>query len=204
MDSRVERFARLPATCVADGLGGGNSLDWRIKPLREEYTLCGRALTVDMPAGDNEAVLRAISQTEPGRVLVIDAKGYGQRAVAGEFVIGLAKLMGLAGVVVDGCIRDVSGIRAMDFPVFCKGSTPSASVKAGDGSVNVPVSCGGVVIQPGDIIVGDADGVVAVPQSREEAVLLAAERKYAKDEARAAVFLKTRETARQYLRDLYN
>ena len=198
MDNHLERFAKLPATCVADGLGGGNSLDWRIKPLREEYTLCGRALTVDMPAGDNDAVLRAIAHAEPGRVLVIDAKGYGQRAVAGEFVIGMARRMGLAGVVVDGCIRDVVGIKTLNFPVFCKGSTPSASVKAGEGSVNVPISCGGVVVRPGDIIAGDADGVVCVPQDREEAVLAAAERKLAKDDARAAEYLKDNESVRRY------
>lgn len=198
MGERVTKFAKLPVTCVADGLGGGNSLHWTIKPLREEYALCGRALTVDMPAGDNDAVLRAISVAEPGQVLVIDAKGYGQRAVAGEFVIGLAQHMGLAGVVVDGCIRDIMGIKALNFPVFCKGGTPSASVKAGEGSVNVTISCGGVVVRPGDIIAGDADGVVCVPQEREDAVLAAAERKLAKDNARAAEYLKDNESARRY------
>ncbi len=204
VDEIVRRFSLLPATCVADGLRGFNALDWRIKPLKSEYTLCGRAMTVDMPAGDNSAVLKAISQAQPGSVLVVDAKGYEGRAIAGEFVIGLARNMGLSGVVVDGCIRDVVGIRALDFPVFCKGSTTSASARNGAGTVNVPISCGGVMIRPGDIIVGDADGVVSVPREREEEVLAASEQKLAKDDARAAEFLKDAESAKRYCAKLFS
>ena len=204
MDEMVRRFSQLPATCVADGLRGFNALDWRIKPLKDGYTLCGRAMTVDMPAGDNAAVLKAIAQAQPGCVLVVDAKGYGGRAIAGEFVVGLAQKMGLAGIVVDGCIRDVIGIRSLDFPVFCKGSTPSASAKVGAGSVNVPISCGGVMIRPGDIIVGDADGVVSVPQEREQEVLAASEQKLARDDVRAAEYLQDEESARRYCAKLFS
>lgn len=192
-------FPSLPSTCVADALKGEHSLDWRIKPIYPGLTVCGRAFTASMPAGDNEAVLRAIHAAGPGSVLVVDAKGYGQRAAAGDFVIGLAKAAGLAGVVVDGCIRDITGISALRFPVFCRGTTPSASVKGGGGAVNIPISCGGVSVAPGDLVYGDDDGVVIIPQGEEERVFEAAKKKFAADEKRAQTFLQSRETALQYL-----
>lgn len=142
-----------------------------IKPLKEEYILSGRAFTVKMPVGDNAAVLKAIRTAKPGDILVIDAKGDEYRAIAGDFVVGMAKTLELGGIVADGVIRDMKGIKELDFPVFCKGTTVAASGKAGVGELNVPISCGGVSVKPGDIIVGDADGVVVVPMELKEATL---------------------------------
>jgi len=98
----------------------------------------------------------------------VDAKGYDYNAIAGHFVIGMAKTLGLAGIVADGTIRDIAGIKDLDFPVFCKGTTAAASGRGGIGEVDVSVSCGGVIVNPRDIIVGDADGVVAVPLEQAE------------------------------------
>lgn len=199
MEDIVAKFKAVASTCAADATDALNSMDAAIKPLKEEFTLCGRAVTVNMPAGDNMAVLRAIRAAKAGDVLVIDAKGYTPRAVAGDFVAGLAQILGLAGMVVDGSIRDVISIKRSGFPVFCRNATSSASAKSGGGQVNVPVSCGGVSVHPGDIIVGDADGVVVIPQGREQEVLAAAQQKLLRDQKRAEAFLSSRDAASAYL-----
>ena len=180
----VEQFRKLPATCVSDALNGMNNLDYSIKPVAAHLKVCGRAVTVKVRAADNKLVLKGIREANEGDVLVVDAKGYTNNAAAGDFVISLAKTLGLGGVVIDGVVRDIAGIRALDFPVFCKGTTTAASDKRGSGDVNVPISCGDAVIMPGDIIVGDEDGVVCVPQAEAEAILAKAKEKLEQDEKR--------------------
>ena len=202
MKDIITCFKVIPSTCAADATSGLNNMDTAIKPLKEEYTVCGRAVTVKMPAGDNLSVLRAISNAQPGDILVIDSKGYTSRAVAGDFVVGLAQVLDLGGMVVDGSIRDIVSIKKSGFPVFCKAATSSASTKNGGGSVNVPISCGGVSVNPGDIILGDADGVVVIPQDREEEMFVAAEAKLLKDKQRADTVLQSPATAKKYLEQL--
>ncbi|MEW9671872.1 RraA family protein [Ammoniphilus sp. 3BR4] len=202
MKDIVRRFEEVPTTCISDAMQGLNNLDSSIKPLKDEYKVAGRAFTVKMPVGDNQAVLRAIREAQPGDVLVIDAKGDTYRAVAGDFVVGMAQTLGIKGMVVDGVIRDIQGIRDLDYPVFYKGTTVAASGKAGMGEINVPISCGGVTIQPGDIIVGDADGVVAVPQAEAETILAKAIEKMKKDEERASMISGKPEAVRQHLDDI--
>ena len=184
MNQIVELFHSIPTTCISDAQDGLNNLNTNIKPLQEEYVLSGRAFTVKIPVGDNLAVLKAIRTASPGDVLVIDAKGDEYRAIAGDFVVGMAKTLGLGGIVVDGVIRDLKGIKQLEFPVFCKGTTVAASCKAGVGELNVPISCGGVSVNPGDIIVGDADGVVVIPKERENETLKKAQEKLLKDQYR--------------------
>nr|WP_275583966.1 RraA family protein [Scopulibacillus daqui] len=174
----------MPTTCVSDALGGMNHLDPLIKPLKEEYQICGRAFTVQLPINDNLLVLQAIKEAHPGDILVIDAKGGRQFAAAGDFILGMAKTLGIAGIVIDGVIRDIVGVKQLDFPVFCKGTTAAASQKHGKGSLNEPISCGGTAVEPGDLIIGDADGVVVVPKNIEQAVYKKALDKIKKDEAR--------------------
>jgi len=181
----VEQFEGIPTTCVSDALQGLNNLSAVIKPLKEEYHIVGRAFTVKMPVGDNLVVLKAIREAKPGDVLVIDAKGDTYRAIAGDFIVGMAQTLGIKGIIVDGVIRDIVGIKELDYPVFCKGTTIAASGKAGEGEINVPISCGGASIRPGDIVVGDADGVVVIPQEIEEEVLKQSLEKVTKDIKRA-------------------
>lgn len=199
MEDIITRFKAIPSTCAADATAGLNNMDARIKPLNEKSVICGRAVTVKMPAGDNLDVLRAIRAAKPGDVLVIDAKGYTSRAVAGDFIIGVAQILGLGGMVVDGSIRDVVSVKNSGFPVFCKGVTCSASAKTGAGQVNVPISCGGVPVNPGDIIVGDADGVVVVPKDQEINILMAAQNKLVQDQTRADKVLSSPDEAKKYL-----
>jgi 4-hydroxy-4-methyl-2-oxoglutarate aldolase len=184
---------------VSDCAQGLNNMDPAIKPLKEEYHVAGKAFTVKMPVGDNLAVLRAIKEAEPGDVLVIDAKGDTYRAVAGDFIIGLAQTLGIKGMVVDGVIRDLAGTKALNFPVFCKGTTVAASGKAGWGEINVPISCGGTSIHPGDIIVADTDGVVVVPQAKADEILKKSLEKLEFDQKRAEKVSGKEEEAKKYL-----
>ncbi|MEH7108612.1 MULTISPECIES: RraA family protein [Bacillaceae] len=202
MDNLVSQFEVLPTTCISDAMEGLNNLHPSIKPLKEEYKLAGRAFTVKIPVGDNLAVLRAIREAKPGDILVIDAKGDQYRAIAGDFVVGMAQTLGIGGIVVDGVIRDIVGIKALDFPVFCKGTAVAASGKAGIGEINVPISCGGMPIQPGDLIVGDADGVVVIPQAIEQTVLEKALNKWHKDQVREEKISGNREAIRKHLDEL--
>ena len=181
-----EQFKSIPTTAISDAMKGMNNLDASIKPLKDTYKISGRSLTVKMPIGDNYSVMKALDAAEPGDIIVIDAKGDLSRAVAGDFVIGMAKTLGIAGFVVDGAIRDLEACKALDFPIFCKGTTIAAGNKAGQGEINTAISCGGVAVQPGDIIVGDCDGVTVIPQESAENVLAGSLEKLRKDDERAA------------------
>ncbi len=178
-------FKHLPTTAISDATGGHTNLRSDIKPLAEHFKIAGRAVTVRLPDGENGAVLEAIRAANAGDILVIDAKGNMNRAVAGDFVISLAKGMGVQGFVVDGVIRDIAAIRELNFPVFSLGTTVAAGNKNGGGKVNVPIAIGGVTVQPGDYIIGDVDGVLVVPQADVERIVVAAEAKVEKDEMRA-------------------
>lgn len=202
MDNLIKEFQSLPTTCLSDAMDGLNNLNPAIKPLKESYRLVGRALTVKIPVGENLAVLRAIRESKPGDILVVDAKSDGYRAIAGDFVVGMAQTLGIGGIVVDGVIRDIVAIKELNFPVFAKGTTVAASGKTGVGEINLPISCGGMTINPGDMIVGDADGVVVVPQKIEQEVLAKASDKLKKDQEREANISGNREAIIKYLDQL--
>ncbi|MEG0260504.1 MAG: RraA family protein [Lysinibacillus sp.] len=183
--TKVEvKFKHLPTTAISDATGGHTNLRSDIKPLADHFKIAGRAVTVRLPDGENGAVLEAIRAAKEGDILVIDAKSNTNRAVAGDFVISLAQGIGVQGFVVDGVIRDIAAIRALDFPVFSLGTTVAAGNKNGGGKVNVPIAIGGVTVQPGDYIIGDVDGVIVVPQLDAERIAEAAEAKVEKDEIR--------------------
>lgn len=177
-------FKHLPTTAISDATGGHTNLRSDIKPLADHFKIAGRAVTVRLPDGENGAVLEAIRAANEGDILVIDAKGNTNRAVAGDFVISLAKGIGVQGFVVDGVVRDIAAIRELDFPVFSLGTTVAAGNKNGGGQVNSPIAIGGVTVQPGDYIIGDVDGVLVVPQEDAERIVAAAEAKVKKDELR--------------------
>jgi regulator of RNase E activity RraA len=184
MVSIINQFKNIPTTCISDVMNGLNNMHPAIKPLKEEYKFAGRAFTVKIPVGDNLAVLRAMREAKTDDVLVIDAKGDQYRAIAGDFIVGMAQTLGVSAIVVDGVIRDITGIKKLNFPVFSRGTSVAASGKAGGGEINIPISCGGTPVNPGDIIVGDADGVVVIPQSEAQTVLEKSLDKWRKDELR--------------------
>jgi 4-hydroxy-4-methyl-2-oxoglutarate aldolase len=202
LENIIKEFLSVPTTCISDAMDGLNNFHPAIKPLKEEYKVVGRAFTVKIPVGENLSVLEAISKAKPGDILVVDAKGDQYRAIAGDFVVGMAQTLGLGGLVVDGVIRDIVGVKALNFPVFSRGTTVAASGKIGVGEVNVPISCGGVPVIPGDIIVGDADGVVVIPQAMEQKILLKSMEKMKKDEIREASITGNPEAIRKHLEQL--
>jgi 4-hydroxy-4-methyl-2-oxoglutarate aldolase len=201
-DKLLEQFRNVPSTCISDALGGLNNLEPSIKPLTSNHILVGRAFTVKVRATDNLMILKGLREAKQGDVLVVDAKGFLYNASCGAFVVGLAKTLGLAGMVIDGVVRDAQAIKEMNFPVFCRGVTVACSYKYGDGEVNVPISCGGTVIKPNDIIVGDMDGVVSIPQEKESLALQNALKKLATDQERDNKVLKDKKSALEYIDSL--
>ena len=133
-----------------------------LRPMHRQGKLCGVALTVRVPPGDNLMAHWAIDIAVPGDVLMVDAGGDITNAIAGEMMTTHAAERGIAGFVIDGAIRDLGTIAAADFPVYARAVTHRGPYKNGPGEVNVPASVGGLVVMPGDIVVGDEDGVVVV------------------------------------------
>jgi len=182
----VESFRELPVPVIGDETNRLGCMDARIRPMNNE-PLLGVALTVRVRVGDNLVLHRALDMAEPGDVIVVDGQNGLSNAVTGENMMMWAERRGVAGVVVDGAIRDVDAIRKMRLPVFAAGIQPKGPYKSGPGEVNVPISCGGIVIFPGAIIAGDQDGVVAIHPKDAPAVLKRAQKRQQKE-------LATRET----------
>ena len=136
-----------------------------------DATMAGTAVTARSRAGDNLTYLRALEFCRPGDVLVIDGGGDLANAAVGGILSFYAAHIGLAGVVVDGAIRDVAEIRGRDFPVYARGINHRGPYKDGPGEINVPICVGGMVVNPGDIVVGDQDGLLAIPQEDAEALI---------------------------------
>ena len=136
-----------------------------LKPFHRGGPLAGIAVTVRTRPGDNLAIHKALEMVGPGDVIVVDGGGDETRALVGEIMLTIAQHRGAAGYVIDGAIRDVAAIAASDFPVFARSAIHRGPYKNGPGEINVPVCIGGSVIAPGDIVIGDEDGVVSFPQS---------------------------------------
>jgi RraA family protein len=168
----VQRFRGIPVANIADCMNRIFCVDTRIKMINEKKGLqmIGSALTVKTRTVDNLLVHKAIEISQPGDVIVIDAEGDTHSAILGEIMALMAEKKDVAGYLIDGCIRDFEMLREMTFPVFAIGVSPRGPYKDGPGEINFPVSCGGVVINPGDIIVGDKDGVVVIPSSDAEKI----------------------------------
>ena len=167
----VSQFEGVPSSIISDVTGNvGRTMDSGMKPIYRECSVHGTAITVKAAPGDNLIIHKAITLASPGDVLVIDANGYTETGHAGELMCRSCKANGLAGLVIDGAVRDRRGIEAIDFPVYSRGVHPQGPLKQDPGSVNVTVSCGGVSIEPGDIIVGDSDGIAVVPADIAERV----------------------------------
>ncbi|CAI8704408.1 RraA family protein [Pseudomonas serbica] len=138
---------------------------------RIEGTMAGIALTVKVPCGDNRAIHQALEILSPGQVLVVDGGGDISRALMGDIMAAIAEKRGAVGVVVDGAIRDLATIGKGAFPVFARAGFHRGPYKNGPGEINVPVCIGGMIVSPGDIVVGDHDGIVAFPASEAESLL---------------------------------
>jgi RraA family protein len=172
LDSAImAEFLDYPTPDISDLLNRLYALHPAIRCLTgTNHRLCGPACTVKVFPGDNLMVHKSLDVAKPGDVVVVDSGGSGANAVLGDLVCTKAKHRKIAGFLVDGLVRDLPEIVPLDFPVFARGTTPVGPLHRGPGEINYPVCCGGVVVNPGDVVVGDGAGVVVVP--REIAVEL--------------------------------
>lgn len=143
--------------------------------------MAGPALTVRVPAGDNLFIHKALDLVRPGDVIVVDGDGETSRALIGEIMITIAQVRGAAGFVINGAIRDSSAIASSGLPCFARAAIHRGPFKNGPGEINAKVAVGGLVVEPGDIVVGDADGVVAFPQANAEKLLAAVQAQEARE-----------------------
>jgi len=170
--SLVDAFAGTPTGFIVDAMQGRGALDSAIKPfpgMPERFV--GTALTCLNGPADNLALAAAVSLCIAGDVLVASADGFRGGAVVGDLLLGIAKNRGAVAFVTDGLVRDLADIRALGFPVFAAGVSPNSPARNGPGTVGLPVVCGGRPVASGDIVIGDADGVVVVPRAEIPTVL---------------------------------
>lgn len=164
----VERFMKVDPAAIGHCISSG-FMNPKIKPVYKSAKVVGPAYTVRMPDRDSSALYYAMQKAPKGSVLVIDRVHDDLFACTGEFVVTMAKCLGLAGIVVDGPATDSLALEKLNFPVFCTGYSPVTAIMLGtSGEVDVPIQCGGAVVNPGDIVFGDADGVIVFSGDYEQ------------------------------------
>lgn len=188
----IARAEKLNVPLLLDGLKaakieipGGGCMAMEIMPVERGMRVVGTAMTVETDNGDNFPIhVASYSVKEDGYVMVIDGKGYTGRAYFGDLIMGACQAAGFKGMVIDGCTRDRDGNVELGFPVYSKGFMPRGPIKKDEGNINIPIMCGGVKVEPGDLVVGDSDGVCVIPKEYIETVLAEAEKKLAYEENR--------------------
>jgi 4-hydroxy-4-methyl-2-oxoglutarate aldolase len=191
----VDQAAQYPSSILADVAGRRGALSGRIAPLSPSMRFAGPALTVEVRPGDNLMIHAALALAKPGDVIVVDGKGDLSSALMGEIMSQQCVALGVAAVVIDGAVRDSEAIRALGFPMYAAGLNPNGPTKSASGRLNHPISIGGVSVKPGDLVVGDADGVTVVEREKAAAMLPLAADKVAAETQRIAQ-IKSREALR--------
>lgn len=182
----VAAFARLPVANVSDSMHRMTAAGPLLRPMHASGGMAGVALTVRARPGDNLMLHKAIDMAVPGDVIVCDAGGDLTNALMGELMLAYAVKRGVAGFVLNGAIRDLDAFRQVNLPTFAAGITHRGPYKDGPGEINTPISLGGMVIEPGDIVIGDSDGVLCVPYAEAERILKRTEAKQAAEAAQMA------------------
>jgi len=168
----VAAFRGAQTSHLCDAMEGRGAVDWQIKPLDPgNGSFCGPALTAWAYPADIAAMFGALAEAQAGDVIMLACDSFTATAVIGDLAAGMMRNKGVAAFVTDGLARDRAGIIATGLPLFARGIVPNSPALNGPGTVGAPVVLGGVAVSPGDIVVGDADGVVVVPQARARAVL---------------------------------
>ncbi|RZI74797.1 MAG: RraA family protein [Pseudomonas sp.] len=175
----ARQFLEVPVANVSDCMARMTAGGARLRPMHSGGRMAGPALTVKSRPGDNLMLHKALQLAKPGDVIVVDAGGDLTNAITGEIMVGDAIGQGLGGFVIDGAIRDAGFIRANTFPVYAAGVTHRGPYKDGPGEINVPIAIDGMVIEPGDLVIGDEDGFLCVPFDDVERLLAAAHQKQA-------------------------
>jgi regulator of RNase E activity RraA len=181
------KFKELPVSNVSDCMNRLAAGGAQLRPMHVSGYLSGPALTVKLPAGDNLMLHKALQLIEPGDVVIADASGETRNAITGQLMMEIAEKKGAAGVVIFGAIRDSGYFRTRNFPVYACGVTHRGPYRNGPGEINVPISIEGMVIEPGDLIIGDEDGILCVPFVDAETIFKAGRAKLStEDDTRAA------------------
>src|SRR5690349_9795430 len=184
--SVVEQASKFPSSILADVAGRRGALHGRIAPLSPSMKFAGPAITVEVRPGDNLMIHAALAIAKPGDVILVDGKGDLSSALMGEIMCQQAVALGVAGVVLDGAARDAEAIRELGFPMYAAGLNPNGPTKFVPGRLNHPISIGGVTVNPGDLVVGDADGVTVIEREKAAAMLPLAAEKVAAETKRIA------------------
>ncbi|MDQ0036663.1 regulator of RNase E activity RraA [Variovorax boronicumulans] len=180
----VAKAKTFQAAILADVAGRRGTMHARVAPVSDKMIVAGPAFTVEVRPGDNLMIHAAIALAQPGDVLVIDGKGDQTAALMGTLMLSACKKRGLAGVIVDGAIRDKLEILELDFPVFSAGFNPAGPTKYVPGRINHPIGAGGITVNPGDLVVGDADGVTVIERAKAPGMMDLAVKKVADEAAR--------------------
>lgn len=178
----IDKIGSFSAATIHEAMGKRGALPSAIKPLSPGMTLFGSAYTIHSMPGDNLLLHRAIASASEGDVLVADVSGFYEAGYWGEIMTVASLARGIAGLVIDGCVRDANEIEELGFPLFCRGLCIRGTTKHGTGSLNEPIGVGGVQIAPGDVVVGDRDGVVVVPSGLVEETIAKCEARVEKEQ----------------------
>ena len=188
----IGRLAELPAANIGDAMDRLGIADSAIQAIWPGARLAGPAFTVRTRPGDNQGIHRALQHARPGDVIVVAGGGDESRALLGELIGERAINLGLAGFALDGAARDAEALREIGMPVFARAITPAGPYKNGPSRLGTPISFGGVPVLPGDVIIGDSDGVVVIPREQAAAVAEAAEAVFADETSRRAAIIAER------------
>ncbi len=189
MHELIKEISQFSAATLHEALGKIGNLPSAIKPINPKMKICGSAYTVLTAPCDNKMLHRAYASAKKGDVLVVNCSSFYEAGYWGDLMTLGAKTQGVAGLVIDACVRDAEDIEALDFPVFSRGLCIRGTGSQGIGSLNQPIAMGEIIVYPGDIIVGDRDGVVCIPQHRVEEAIANA---YAREEKEERVRIELR------------
>lgn len=182
----VAQASRYASSILADVAGRRGALSGRVAALAPSMRFAGPAVTVEVRPGDNLMIHAALALVKPGDVIVVDGKGDLGSALVGEIMCQQARALGVAAYVIDGAVRDSEAIRELGLPMYAAGLNPNGPTKSVPGRVNHPISVGGVTVHPGDLVVGDADGVTVIERAKAAAILPLAAEKVAAETQRIA------------------
>jgi regulator of RNase E activity RraA len=183
----VEQFRGIPSSILNDTMNRMFGMNKRIRPMNK-VPLLGSAITAKTPPNDNLFIHKAIDMALPGDVIVVDAGGASECGLMGELMLTYVQKRGVAGVILGGCIQDGAGVETLGLSVYAEGVTNCGPYKNGPGEINFPISCGDLVVCPGDILVGDSDGVVVIRVEEAEEILLLAKHQLEKESKKLAAY----------------
>lgn len=182
----IAQLGAFPSSILADVAGRRGALSGRIAALAPTMRVAGPAITVEVRPGDNLMIHVALALAQPGDVIIVDGKGDLNSALMGEIMCQQAAALGIAGVVIDGAVRDSQAICELGFPMYAAGLNPNGPTKCVPGRVNHPISVGGVTVNPGDVVVGDADGITIIERAKAASLVPLAHEKVAAETKRIA------------------